>query len=179
MIAACALATSCATASGGRGEGRDEAQGEGGGRDAAGVGRPIPALTFDRLTGSPLSLAALHGKVVLLDVWASWCAPCKQELPMLDDIARRLGPRGVEILAVSIDQDLSNLKSFLGAKHRWNLTVAHDPKGAIADTLQPDKMPTSYVIDRHGIVRYIQAGFVPSDAAAIERRLADLAAEAP
>lgn len=139
----------------------------------------MPALTFEKLGGQSLSLTAFKGKVVLVDVWASWCAPCKQELPMLDDIARRLGPRGVEILAVSIDQDKENVHAFLAAKKRWNLTVAHDPKGAIADTLQPDKMPTSYVVDRHGIVRHIQAGFVPEDAPAIERRLAALAAEAP
>lgn len=137
----------------------------------------MPALSFEKLGGQSISLADFKGKVVLLDVWASWCAPCKQELPMLDDIARRLGGRGVEILAVSIDQNKANVEAFLSSKKRWSLTVAHDPKGAIADTLQPEKMPTSYVLDRHGIVRHIQGGFVPSDARALERQLSELADE--
>jgi len=64
----------------------------------------------------------------------------------------------------------------LAVRSRWTLTIAHDAKGAIADTLQPDKMPTSYMIDRAGIVRQVNSGFVPSDAPEIEKRLQDLAA---
>ena len=96
---------------------------------------------------------------------------------MLDAIAGRLRRRGVEVLAVSVDQERENVDKFLGARSRWNLTVAHDPKGAIADTFQPEKMPTSYVIDREGIIRYVNSGFEPGDANEIERRLADLAGE--
>ena len=96
---------------------------------------------------------------------------------MLDDIASRLRHRGVEILAVSVDQERDNVVKFLGARGHWALTIAHDPKGEIADRLQPDKMPTSYIIDRQGIIRYVNYGFVPSDAPTIERRLADLSAD--
>ena len=92
---------------------------------------------------------------------------------MLDDIASRLRTDGVEILAVSVDQERENVVKFLGARGHWALTIAHDPKGEIADRLQPEKMPTSYIIDRQGIIRYMNYGFVPSDAPAIERRLAD------
>jgi cytochrome c biogenesis protein CcmG/thiol:disulfide interchange protein DsbE len=140
------------------------------------VGRPVPEIVVDRMSGKALSLSSLRGKIVLLDVWASWCVPCKKELPMLDAIAQRLRPKGVEVLAVSIDQKRANVTKFLESQPHWTLTVAHDPRGAIADTLQPEKMPTSYVIDRAGVIRYINAGFEPSDAATIERRLADLAA---
>jgi len=143
---------------------------------APGVGQPAPEIVVDRLSGGhSLSLSSLRGKVVLLDVWASWCGPCKQELPMLDAIAGRLRGRGVEVLAVSIDQQRENVEKFLGARAHWNLTVAHDPNGDIADTFQPDKMPTSYAIDRAGVIRYVNSGFVPADAPEIERRLADLA----
>ena len=141
------------------------------------VGLPAPEITVQRMSGKAVSLSNYRGQVVLLDVWASWCGPCKQELPMLDDIASRLHHRGVEILAVSVDQERENVVKFLGARGHWALTIAHDPKGEIADRLQPDKMPTSYIIDRQGIIRYVNYGFVPSDAAAIERRLADLAGD--
>jgi len=141
------------------------------------VGRPAPELAVERLDGGNLALSSLRGKVVLLDVWASWCGPCKQELPMLDEISARLKRRGVEIVAVSVDQDRANLRKFLRVRPRWSLTVAHDPAGAVADTFQPDKMPTSYAIDRRGVVRYVNSGFEPTDAPAIEARLTELAGE--
>jgi thiol-disulfide isomerase/thioredoxin len=144
-----------------------------------GIGRPAPEIVIDRMDGKPLSLSSLRGKVVLLDVWASWCGPCQKELPMLDAIARRLHGRGVEVLAVSIDQERSNLVKFLEVQPGWALTVAHDPRGRIAETLQPDKMPTSYVIDRAGVIRYVNSGFDPSDAAVIERLLEELAGAGP
>ncbi|MEP6654519.1 MAG: TlpA disulfide reductase family protein [Myxococcales bacterium] len=143
----------------------------------AAPGRPAPPLVVERLNGTPLALASLRGKVVLLDVWASWCAPCLKELPMLDGIARRLRGKGVEIVAVSIDQERANLNKFLASQPHWTLTIAHDPRGAVADTLQPEKMPTSYAIDRDGIIRHVNEGFEPADAASIEQKLTELAAQ--
>jgi cytochrome c biogenesis protein CcmG, thiol:disulfide interchange protein DsbE len=152
------------------------AAGDSGGGDNQ-VGAPVPEIHVESLAGKDLGIDDFRGKVVLLDVWASWCAPCKQELPMLDDMAKRLRAQGVEVevLAVSIDQERANLVKFLKARPHWALTIAHDPKGAIADRLAPEKMPTSYVIDRQGIIRYVNSGFEPSDAAVIERRLVDVA----
>jgi cytochrome c biogenesis protein CcmG/thiol:disulfide interchange protein DsbE len=149
--------------------------GEGGGAGGSQVGAPVPAIRVESMAGKAVAIDDYRGKVVLLDVWASWCAPCKQELPMLDDMAKRLRGDGVEVLAVSVDQDRANVVTFLKARSRWALTIAHDPKGEIADRLAPDKMPTSYVIDREGIIRYVNSGFEPSDAAVIERRLTDVA----
>ena len=165
-LAAALLVSACATAGG---------AGGGSGARGPGVGRPAPEVVVDRLNGKTLALSSLHGKVVLLDVWASWCGPCKQELPMLDAIAARLHKRGVEVVAVSVDQERENVDKFLEARPKWNLTIAHDPKGAIADTFQPEKMPTSYVIDRAGIVRYVNSGFEPADAKEIEQHLVELA----
>jgi thiol-disulfide isomerase/thioredoxin len=158
----------CATTGGQAG---DEGSG-GGGRQ---IGAPAPAIRVQSMSGKALALDDYRGKVVLLDVWASWCAPCKQELPMLDDMAKRLRGDGIEVLAVSVDQERANVVKFLKARPRWSLTIAHDPKGEIADRLAPEKMPTSYVIDREGIVRYVNSGFEPSDAAVIERRLVETA----
>jgi cytochrome c biogenesis protein CcmG/thiol:disulfide interchange protein DsbE len=145
------------------------------GRGGNQVGVPVPEIHVESLAGKDLGIDDFRGKVVLLDVWASWCAPCKQELPMLDDMARRLHGDGVEVIAVSIDQERANLVKFLRARSHWALTIAHDPKGAIADRLAPEKMPTSYVIDRQGVIRYVNSGFEPADAAVIERRLLDVA----
>jgi cytochrome c biogenesis protein CcmG/thiol:disulfide interchange protein DsbE len=148
--------------------------GDAGGAGSA-VGAPLPPLRVDGLSGRPIDVASYRGRVLLLDVWASWCAPCKQELPMLDEMAGRLKRQGIDVLAVSIDEERANVDKFVHGHGRWSLTIAHDPRKAIADLLQPDKMPTSYVIDRAGIVRYVNAGFVPEDAPAIERRLLEVA----
>jgi len=167
---ACALflLSACATAGG---------AGGGGGEAASGnqVGAPVPEIKVDSLGGKKIDVASYRGRVLLLDVWASWCGPCKQELPMLDAMARRLKVQGIDVLAVSVDQERANVDKFLKGHGKWALTIAHDPAGAIAERLQPDKMPTSYVIDRAGIVRYVNAGFVPDDAAVIERRLLEVA----
>ncbi len=169
-FAAAALLASCAT-SGGSGAG----SGSGSGGESNRVGAPLPQMEVDALSGKKIDVASYKGRVLLLDVWASWCAPCKQELPMLDAMARRLKSKGIEILAVSVDQQRANVDKFLRSHGRWSLTVAHDPDGLIAERLQPEKMPTSYVIDRSGIVRYVNAGFVPEDASTIERRLLEVA----
>jgi thiol-disulfide isomerase/thioredoxin len=150
--------------------------GAGGGDVQAPVGAPLPPLKVDALSGKTINVASYKGRVLLLDVWASWCDPCKQELPVLNEMARRLKPQGIDILAVSVDQERGNVDKFLRTHGgHWSLTVAHDPRGEVAELLQPDKMPTSYVVDRAGIVRYVNAGFLPADASTIEQHLLEVA----
>ena len=136
----------------------------------------MPDLVLSRLDGAgDIMLRSLKGKVVLLDIWASWCVPCKEEMPLLDEMAGRLRRDGVEIIAVSVDEDRASAQAFLGTRPRWHLTLAHDPQGRVADLLQPPKMPTSYVIDGAGVVQAINAGFERADAPRIEARLRALA----
>ena len=142
-----------------------------GGSSGGPIGAPLPPLKVDALSGRTIDIGSYRGRVLLLDVWASWCGPCKQELPMLDAMAKRLKGQGIDVLAVSVDQERANVDKFVHGHGRWSLTIAHDPRQEIAELLQPDKMPTSYVVDRAGIVRYVNAGFVPEDASTIERRL--------
>lgn len=141
------------------------------------LGQPMPDVALHPVGkgGTNTNLSAFRGQVVLLDVWASWCEPCKIELPMLDDIALRLSSKSVVIAAVSIDQDVQNMRHFLATRKKWSVRFFHDPVGAVAERLAPPKMPTSYVIDQQGIVRMINTGFEAADAKRIERRLSELA----
>jgi thiol-disulfide isomerase/thioredoxin len=140
----------------------------------------MPALAMRAFhEDTALSLEALRGQVVLLDIWASWCLPCKEEMPLLDELAERLRPQGVTIVAVSVDEDKEAARGFLATRDRWNLTLAHDPEGQVPDRLQPPKMPTSYIIDREGVLREINAGFERADITRIEARLRELAAAKP
>ncbi|HET6281509.1 MAG TPA: TlpA disulfide reductase family protein [Polyangia bacterium] len=173
VLAGVGCATESETRAGGTAAHRPRAAASGG---PIKVGQSMPDLSIEQLSGKTLNVGSYRGKVLLLDVWASWCVPCKQELPMLDDLAARLRGKGVEILAVSVDEQRENVDRFLNSRNKWSLTIAHDPKGQVADRLQPEKMPTSYMVDRQGVIRYVNLGFVPSDARVIERRLLDLAA---
>jgi cytochrome c biogenesis protein CcmG/thiol:disulfide interchange protein DsbE len=140
------------------------------------VGQTAPDAEFAALQGKEnIKLSTLHGKVVLLDFWASWCAPCQEELPMLDDMAVRLKDKGIEIVGVSIDENKADAEHFLTKKSSWSLTLGHDPEQKLADQFKPPKMPTSYVIDRKGVVRQMNAGFERSDAKKIEAQLLELA----
>jgi cytochrome c biogenesis protein CcmG/thiol:disulfide interchange protein DsbE len=143
---------------------------------SAAVGKPLPELSLqDVANGQPFSVKSLAGQVVLLDIWASWCAPCKEELPLLDELAGRLHGSGISIVAVSIDEDRAAMNEFLSLKKSWQLRLAHDPQRLVPGELRPDKMPTSYVIDRRGILHAIHGGFNRGDIARIETELKELA----
>ncbi len=146
-------------------------------RSGSVVGQAVPDLALSPLSGGKaVRMSELRGKVVLLDVWASWCAPCKQELPMLDDMAARLRTKGVEIVAVSIDDNKEDAEVFLKSRPSWTIRLAHDPDGKVPSRLQPPKMPSSYIVDRRGVIRQVNAGFERADAQKIENRLMELAA---
>jgi thiol-disulfide isomerase/thioredoxin len=143
------------------------------------VGAPMPSVLVKHFEGGgKIDLGSLKGKVVLVDIWASWCAPCKEEMPLLDEMAGRLKDKGVRIIAVSIDEDRESAQEFLSSRSSWSLTVAHDPKGKLPEALHPGKMPSSYVLDADGIIRYVNEGFERGDLKTLEKRLVALAAEA-
>jgi thiol-disulfide isomerase/thioredoxin len=150
----------------------------GGGGGSHAVGEVMPDLSVDEFyKRSEIRLSARKGKVVLLDIWASWCVPCKDEMPALDDLARRLHGKGVEIIAVSIDEEREAAEAFLKKRKKWNLTLAHDPNGAVPDRLQLKTMPTSYLIDRKGVLRHVNAGYTPGDEERLEAQIRALVAE--
>lgn len=143
------------------------------------VGAPMPSIVVKELgSRRKIDLGALQGRVVLVDIWASWCVPCVEEMPLLDVMATRLKKQGVEIIAVSVDEEKENAQTFLSSRPSWSLTVAHDPAGRVPEVLKPSKMPTSYVVDADGIIRYVNEGFRRGDVEALESRLKALASDA-
>src|SRR5688572_2357719 len=118
LALAAALLAGCASLAGGGVQGGD---GQGGQRPQ--VGDPMPDIAVDEFwKRKEIRMSAKKGKVVLLDIWASWCVPCKDEMPALDELAARLGDQGVEIIAVSIDEDRTAAEQFLKTRKRWALT---------------------------------------------------------
>ena len=144
--------------------------------EALDPGTRAPDVGLKDLAGKPVSLADLKGRVVLVDFWASWCAPCREELPVLEGLYRKYQGQGLVIVGVGLDKDAKNLSKFLRA-NPLSFTVVHDAEGAVADRYAPPKMPSSYLIDRKGIVRHVHAGFRAADKGVIERELKALLSE--
>ena len=136
------------------------------------TGDALPPLAQFGLAGVP---GELSGRVVLVDFWASWCAPCKASFPALDDLQRTYAGRGFTVLAVSVDDDPRKMKDFLAA-HPVSFPVVHDARQQLVAAAGIEAMPSSFLIDRAGTIRFAHAGFKPEStpaelAAEIERLL--------
>ena len=103
-------------------------------------------------------LSAYKGQVVYLDFWASWCGPCKQSFPWLNELAARYGASGLAVVAVNVDHDRYLADTFLH-EHRPHFSVVFDPGGAVASQYAVKAMPTSMIIGRDGQVRTAHSGF--------------------
>jgi thiol-disulfide isomerase/thioredoxin len=136
-------------------------------------GQAAPDFDSTTLSQKSLKLSSLRGKVVLLDFWASWCEPCKKELPLLSKLAPRLKQKGIEIVAVNIDDDRKNAEDFVRQKG-IGLTVVTDGTKQIVGRWEPPKMPSSFVIDKGGVVRAVNGGFEPGDESKLEAQLVAL-----
>lgn len=103
-------------------------------------------------------LDGLHGKVVLVDFWASWCAPCLHSFPWMNELQQKHAGDGLVIVAVNVDQDRALADAFL-KKLPAEFRVEYDPAGTLAQQFGVENMPTSFLIDRAGRIRVRHAGF--------------------
>jgi cytochrome c biogenesis protein CcmG/thiol:disulfide interchange protein DsbE len=122
------------------------------------------------------ALEAYAGKVVLLDFWASWCSPCLQSFPWMNELQQKHGGEGLVVLAVNLDQDRKLAEAFLG-KTPAKFKIEYDPNGAVARQFGVQAMPTSFLIDRTGKVRVRHAGFKDKHRTEREQQIAQLLKE--
>ena len=123
-------------------------------------------------------LGALLGKVVLVDFWASWCAPCRRSFPWMNEMQQRHGARGLVVIAVNVDRDRALADAFLSdlpAAFR----LEFDAAGAVAQQFKVQAMPTSFLIDRRGQQRVRHAGFREAQRADREAQIQLLLEESP
>ncbi len=145
-----------------------------------GVGVTAPNFTAQTL-GAPAhtkTLADYTGQVVLLNTWATWCAPCRAEMPAIEQLYRTFAPRGLKVVAVSVDEPgaETGIQAFA---EQFGLTfdVLHDPTGAIEHSYQMTGLPESFLIGRDGVIRKKVAGAVDWDSDGNRRLVARLLAE--
>jgi cytochrome c biogenesis protein CcmG, thiol:disulfide interchange protein DsbE len=136
------------------------------------IGQVVPAYGATALTGGADSLEALRGKVVLLNVWATWCIPCRTELPDLQALHERYRAQGLEIVGVSID-DASGANDVTEyAKERGvSYTLWHDPDDRISGLFLANGVPATYLIGRNGTLRWRWLGPLTKDDVALNGEL--------
>lgn len=115
--------------------------------------RPAPEVAFADVDGAAIGFADFRGKVVLLNLWATWCLPCIQEMPALDRLQAQLGGEGLEVVALSQDREgVPTVVRFYEKYDFGNLAIYVDPKGEVARAFEVGVLPTSLLIDREGRV---------------------------
>ena len=137
-------------------------------------GSAAPAFTTKTLGGQSLALKSLRGKVVLLDIWATWCPPCRAATPVLQSLHQKFGGRGLQVVGLSVDDD-SSVGQVPAFKKQFKVTytLAADPPAnqKIGQAYGAQGIPSIYLIDQKGVVRWSQSGFDTSDPAREERML--------
>jgi thiol-disulfide isomerase/thioredoxin len=115
------------------------------------VPRPLPEIAFEDDRGRKRTLADFSGRTVLLNVWATWCVPCREEMPALDRLQQKLGGPGFEVLALSIDADgVAPVKRFYADNGIRSLRIYVDPAMRATGSLAVVGVPTTLLIDRRG-----------------------------
>lgn len=118
------------------------------------IGTKIPALVSEDLDGKTVALADLKGKVVVLDIWTTWCGPCKQMIPHEREMVTRLKEKPFALVSISFDAEKKTLADFLAKQpmpwtHWWN-----GDEGKLKDTLNIQHYPTIFVLDPQGVIRF-------------------------
>lgn len=123
------------------------------------VGEPLPELAFATLSGDSLSLGALDGRPTLVNVWATWCPPCRAEIPFLQSIHEEYEARGLRVVGISADNAgaLDQVQDFL-AEAGVTYENALDPRGTTMDAFRLLGLPATYLLDAEGRVALVRAG---------------------
>ncbi|MBS2011640.1 MAG: TlpA family protein disulfide reductase [Deltaproteobacteria bacterium] len=152
--------------------------GEAGGKNdgPAEVGKPAPDLSITTVNGKgSVSMESLKGKVAVIDFWATWCGPCKQSFPKLEELAKKFSGK-VEIVGVSVDDSKDGVAEF-AKEHGATFPIGWDDGHTIANRWKVGTMPTTYVVDSTGTVRFIHDGYHDGEADKISKELAELSDE--
>ncbi len=143
-----------------------------------GVGGLAADFRLKNFKGEDVSLQQFRGKVVLLDFWATWSRPARNSLPKIARLSRKYTDAGLVLLAVNIDRQPTNAAKFL-KQEGVEVTPLWDSRKKVVRAYEVRKMPTSYLIDRAGIVRYITEGFAETDLERLEQRIQRLLRNPP
>jgi len=138
-------------------------------------GRVLNGAPFRDAAGQPVSLVDFRGRIVVLNLWATWCGPCIREMPTLDRLQHELGDEGLTVVAVSTDRaSTADLRRFFDRQGYRYLDLYHDRGGDLYRALNPSGLPVTYILDRHGRVLARHMGYMQWDHPKVVAMLRDL-----
>lgn len=143
---------------------------------AEAINVPAPDFTLESRSGENLRLEDHRGEVVMLNFWASWCGPCRQEMPLMDELYSQYKDLGFTILAVNVDENRDEALRFLD-KVPVNYPILYDPESSVSELYEVQAMPTTVMIDRNGNARYLHYGYQPGYEDEYEQQIRELVRE--
>jgi peroxiredoxin len=123
---------------------------------------PAPQFTLLAKSGQDVSLAQYKGQVVMLNFWASWCGPCRQEMPLLESIYRKYNRMGFTMIGVNVEPDSKAADEWLKATP-VSFPILYDRDSKVSKLYNVAGMPSTVIIDRHGNLRKLHRGYQPGD----------------
>ena len=143
---------------------------------AEAINVPAPDFTLESRSGENLRLEDHRGEVVMLNFWASWCGPCRQEMPLMDELYSQYKDLGFTILAVNVDENREEAHRCLD-KVPVNFPILYDPESSVSELYEVQAMPTTVMIDRDGNARYLHYGYQPGYEDEYEQQIRELVRE--
>jgi len=122
------------------------------------IGQKAPDFTLKNTQGENLSLAEQRGKIIVINFWASWCAPCRKEMPVLQKFHEKYNDLGVSVWGVNVEQENQAGRNFLKGLD-LTFPIFFDQSNTISATYQVKAMPSTVIVDRDGLVRYVFRGY--------------------
>ena len=129
---------------------------------AAAPNAPAPQFTLDARGGSQVNLAQYKGQVVMINFWASWCGPCRQEMPLLEDIYKKYNKLGFTLLGVNVEPDSKAAEDWL-KQTPVSFPILYDKNSKVSQMYDVSGMPSTVIIDRKGNLRMLHHGYKPGD----------------
>lgn len=143
---------------------------------SAEVGKPAPDFTLKSNTGKNLKLSEQVGNVLLINFWASWCGPCRQEMPLLETLHKKYEDLGFSIIAINVDENTALADKFL-ASVDVSYPILYDNTAQVSQQYNVQAMPTTFIVDRDGKVRFLHKGFKPGYEKKYEKEVKKLVRE--
>ena len=140
------------------------------------IGARAPDFTLKSVRGDNLKLSEYIGEVVVVNFWASWCSTCREQMPILNDIHLRYRETGLVMLGVNVDKKMKKARRMLD-ELRVVFPILFDTSNNVSKRYDIDAMPTTYLIDRDGNIRYIHNGYSPGYEEDYERQIRELMRE--
>jgi peroxiredoxin len=128
---------------------------------AATISGPAPNFTLQSRDGKPVSLADLKGQVVMVNFWATWCVPCRQEMPHLEALYERYNSLGFTLVGINVEDNPEGAKKWLQENGPVTFPVLFDPKNQVSKLYDVVAMPSTVLVARDGTMRFIHHGYKP------------------